>query len=113
MAYCRCERLESAIVSQVDTVSVSKICKTGAQAAGIDISPAVLLFVLHDQHRAAAAEQLNDIQPVVKIRVLFSVIGHQQVQRTARKKELMRGMIDFLASEVPAVDLKVPLDKLL
>ena len=47
--------------------------------------------------------RLNDIQPVLKLGLLPSLtcVPHQDEQRAVTKEELMSGVVNILAAEVP------------
>jgi len=67
------------------------------------------LLVLKDQQRAAFAEGLDHLQPelealVMDGPVIAAGVVDQHVQGTPGQKELVGGVIDLLAAEVPRVE---------
>ena len=72
--------------------------------AEVDAVAAALLAVLHDEHGAAVAEQVDDLQPVLEVGVLLALIGNQQVERPFGEEELVGGVVYLLTTEVPNID---------
>ena len=72
-----------------------------------------LLAVLRDDERAAVAEQIHDLQPVLEVGILLAFIGHQDVHGPLGQEELMRRVVYLLAAEIPDVHPEVALEEML
>src|SRR5947209_4180765 len=98
--------LKAAAGGQIGCKGLLEAGEPPTQRSLVDLPMAILLLVLDDQDRAAVAQQFGHVQPVVEVRVLLARVGHQQIERPFRKKELVRRMVDLLAAEVPDVYLE-------
>src|SRR5262245_59364019 len=109
----RCDQIvQAAVRRQVDRIRLLReIPEAGPQGIDVEIPSPVLLFVLHQENRAGRAQELRDVEPVVEIRVLLALVRHEKIQGAAREEELVCGVIDLLAAEVPDVDAKRSLDQ--
>ena len=63
-----------------------------------------MLFVFDDQDGAAVAEEFDDFEPVVEVGVVGAGVGDEEIEGAFGEEELMGGVVDFLAAEVPDVD---------
>ena len=70
-------------------LQVREIC---AQASEIYVALAILLLILDDQQRTSVAEQLDHLQPVVKVGILLTIIRNKRIKRAAGEKKLVSGM---------------------
>src|ERR1017187_7169147 len=96
-------------VLQVPLVDVLHIVVTVLNALKVDGFAAAALLILKNQRRAVPSEHIDQLQPIleafVRYRlVVFPSVVHQQIERSVGEKELVRGVVDFLAAKIPDVE---------
>ncbi len=64
-----------------------------------------MFFVLDQVDGAVFAEELDALEPEVVVGIFFSVIGDEEVAGAFGEEELVGLVVDFLAAEVPDMDL--------
>ena len=94
---------------QVAPEDLLHVGKPSLDSRLVDLFAPPALLVLKDQQRAAFAEGFDHLQPELEALVMDRAVVaprvvDQHVQRTLRQKELMGGVIDLLAAEVPGVE---------
>ncbi len=73
------------------------------QEAAVDVEAGIFVdFVEHHQHRRIAAEALDGLEPGLSL-LVFAAIEHQDVDAAFGEEELVGGVHDLLAAEVPEV----------
>ena len=72
-----------------------------AQCALVDFTLGIGFFILGDEDGAVFAEQANDVEPIIKVGVFTAVVNNQGIEGSFSKEELVGGVVDFLAAEVP------------
>ncbi len=97
---------EAAIGEEVGGEDFFEIGEASAQLVFVDLAGAVLFFVFNDQGGAGVAEEFDDFEPVVEVGVFLAGIGDEEVEGAFGEEELVGGVVDFLAAEVPDVDAK-------
>lgn len=80
-----------------------KVGEFGAEASFVEVALAVLFFVFDDDDGATVAEDFDDAEPVVEVGVFFAGVGDEDVDGAFGKEELVGGVVDLLAAEVPDV----------
>nr|WP_263972523.1 hypothetical protein [Pseudanabaena yagii] len=68
---------------------------------------AVLFFVFDNQNWAVVAEEFDDVEPIVKVGVFFAGIGNEEIEGALGEEILMGGVIDFLSTKVPDIDVEL------
>ena len=66
-------------------------------------------LIKKNDDKAALAQNMEDIEPVIKIGELFTLFRYKDVEAAFRKKELMVHVLYLLASEIPDTRLKLPI----
>ena len=76
--------------------------QVGPVKAALDIA----FFVEDDDQGAVASEEFDDIEPVVKVGVVAAVVGDEDVERTFGEEKAVGGVVDFLATKVPDIEVE-------
>ena len=79
---------------------------TTAEIGGVEAAFQIILFVEDNNHRALASKQFNDIEPIVEVCVIFTIIGNENVEGAFRQEKAMGSMVDFLAAKVPNIEVE-------
>jgi hypothetical protein len=95
---------ETAISGEVGRKDFFKIGEASAQLAFIDLAGAVLFFVFDDESGACFSEEFDNFEPVVEVGVFLAGVRDEEIKGAFGEEELVGGMVDFLATEVPKID---------
>src|SRR5215470_13545690 len=98
---------------QIAGIAFLHVVITAFDATDVDGLAAPTLLILKDHHRAVPAKDINQLQPILKslIRyrlVVFPGVIDEHIERAVGEKELVRGVVDLLPSEVPDVQAEAP-----
>ena len=78
-----------------------------AEFAEVEVAGAIVFFVLDKEDGAVVAAEADDVEPVGMVGVFFAAVGDEEVEGAFGEEELVGGVVDFLAAEVPEVDAVV------
>ncbi len=95
---------ESAIGEEVGGEDFFEVGEAASELVFVDFAGAFLFFVFDDQGGAGFGEEFDDFEPVVEVGVVLAGVGDEEVEGAFGEEELVGGMVDFLAAEVPDVD---------
>jgi hypothetical protein len=95
---------KSSIVEKVGGKNFFQVGETATELVFVDLAGALLFFVFDDDGGAGFAEEFDDFQPVVEVGVVLAGVGDKKIEGAFGEEELMGGMVDFLATEIPDVD---------
>jgi hypothetical protein len=97
---------KAAIGGEVGGEDFFEIGEAATQLVFVDLTGAVLFFVFDDEGRAGFGEEFDDFEPIIKVGVVLAGVCDEEVEGAFGEEELMGGVVDFLAAEVPNIDAK-------
>ena len=78
-----------------------------AEYAEVEVTVSIVFFVLDEEDGAVFAAETNDVEPVGMVGVFFTAVGEEEVEGAFGEEELVGGVVDFLAAEVPKMNAVV------
>ena len=72
----------------------------------INIALYVVFFIEQDNNRTFPCKVFNNIEPIVKVGVIFTVVGNQHIQGASGEEKTVGGVVHFLTTKVPNIKLK-------
>jgi hypothetical protein len=100
------EFVEAAIGGEVGADGGLEVMEFFAELAFVEVALAILFFVFEDEDGAVVAQEVDDAEPVVEAGGVgvAATIDEENVEGALGEEELVGGVVDVLAAEVPEVD---------